>query len=245
MGHFDAVSSGPVVAKQHLIHLPVTLARKPVVGEDAVGPFGGHGRLTQLGRLRGWAERMTVRKRNDARGRVEPRRALFDHARKSPLLRTPAKPLTLILVVEALCVTCLVAANLKSPATVGNVADFSLIVVLSALFAEVGNRVEVLRRYLCSPNDLFISPTSVWLLAGVFALPLGLAALVPAVLGVHTLIRDRRAQASKPHRIVYSALALGSCSTQSRGQGRSGSTGRSWPSAPYSRWRPTGLSMSV
>ena len=148
---------------------------------------------------------MSVNARGSADARVAASRPILSRLCSSPLWRTPAKPLILILAIEALCVTCLVAANVNASASWAKIGDFGLIFALSAVFAEVGNRVEVVRRYLSSRNDVFIGVTSVWLMAAVFALPLGLVGLMPVALGVHTLIRDRRSQATKPYRIVYTS----------------------------------------
>jgi diguanylate cyclase (GGDEF)-like protein len=150
---------------------------------------------------------MTVTKRDDARGRVEPRRTLFDRAQISPLWRTPAKPLTLILAVEALSVTCLVAANVKWPGDLRHAGYLLLLFAMSAVLAESVDRVERLRRYLAATTQVFMNPTSVWFVAGAIVLPVGYAAALAALVGTHTAIRVSRHRAAPLYRTIYTAAS--------------------------------------
>jgi diguanylate cyclase (GGDEF)-like protein len=156
---------------------------------------------------------MTKRASSAAPRRVLRSRAL-SHLRTSPLWRTPAKPLTLILVVEALCVTCLVAANVKSGLAAQDWVHFGLLFALSAGFAEGIDRIERLRRYLSDSTGSFMNPVSVWLVAGAIVLPVGGALALAAAVGAHSLVRQHRHQASRLYRAIYSGstevLAAGS-----------------------------------
>ena len=88
---------------------------------------------------------MTVGTRESGAWRYAPTSPL-SRVRNWPMWRTPAKPLTLILAVEALCVTCLLLANVKSTANGTDYADFTLLFALSAVFAEAVERIERLRQ---------------------------------------------------------------------------------------------------
>ena len=124
--------------------------------------------------------------------------------RQWSLWKTSSKPLTLILVVEAAALCCLVAATVAGSATGTEWAVLALLFVLSTVFAEAVDRIEFLHRYLSAASSpVFMGPTSVWAMAGALTLPLHLALALPALVGAHTLWRMRRTRSGRPYRTAY------------------------------------------
>jgi diguanylate cyclase (GGDEF)-like protein len=111
--------------------------------------------------------------------------------------------LALIVSVEIVAVIGLTVTNLQLHPTSADLGRFVLLFSLAAVYAELGDRVDRLRRYLSASNGTGGNPASLWCLTAAFMLPVGLAGAFAAMIYVHTLIRARRHQAARAHRLVY------------------------------------------
>jgi diguanylate cyclase (GGDEF)-like protein len=147
---------------------------------------------------------MTGKRHGATSARADAPRTFFSRLLNSPLWRTPAKPLILILAVEALCVTCLVAANVKWATDWASTANLTLLFVMSVVCSEAINRVEIFRRYLAAPTGVYFDATGLWMLAGAIVLPVGLAGVLAVLIGIHTLISYHRTAGSRLLRVLYS-----------------------------------------
>jgi diguanylate cyclase (GGDEF)-like protein len=148
---------------------------------------------------------MKLTAREYAGTRIDTRSPVLSRFQNSPLWRTPAKPLILILLVEAFAVTCLVAANVIWPGTRGDAGELFVLLGLSIVLAESVDRIERLRRYLAATSEVFVNPASVWFVAGAIVLPAGYAAVLAAAIGLHTVVRVLRHRAAPLYRTLYTA----------------------------------------
>jgi len=105
--------------------------------------------------------------------------------------------------VEALCITCLVAANVHVTANRADAVNLTVLFALSVVCSEVINRVELLRRYL-TPSGVYFDATGVWMLAGALVLPVGLAGTLAVLIGCHTVVSNWRNAFSRLHKVLYS-----------------------------------------
>jgi diguanylate cyclase (GGDEF)-like protein len=126
----------------------------------------------------------------------EPSSQFFCRMRK-----TLRSPVTLIVSVEALCVTLLVFANISERPNLSDIGRFVLLGVIATAYAEGGDRIERLRRYVA--NTTFINASSLWCLAAALVLPIGLAGAFTALLYAHTLVRAHRHQSARPFQMIY------------------------------------------
>jgi diguanylate cyclase (GGDEF)-like protein len=139
----------------------------------------------------------------DSRTRSRPRRWT-----RWALWATPRPALVIILVVEAAVTILTVLALSVGHASGATLGRFALLVVLSGGYAEAGDRVERFRRYLSTSVGTMASPVAVWCFAAGLTLPPGWAALFVVVLYGHTLLRARRHESARPHRLIFTAATV-------------------------------------
>jgi diguanylate cyclase (GGDEF)-like protein len=135
---------------------------------------GERGRSSAMTRLRGWT-----------------------------LWTTPRVALTLIVSVELAAVICLTITSALTRPTTADMWRFVLLLGIATAYAELGDRVDRMRRYLSASNGTGGNPASLWCLAAAFTLPIGLAGGFAALVYVHALLRAHRHQAAHPHRLTY------------------------------------------
>jgi diguanylate cyclase (GGDEF)-like protein len=118
--------------------------------------------------------------------------------------KTPRSPLAFILSVEALCVTWLVLANASGPPALADIGRFFLLFAVAAVYAEGGDRVERLRRFVgYVENSTIVTASSLWCCAAALILPVGAAGVFVVCLHAHTLIRANRTRSNQPYRVIY------------------------------------------
>jgi diguanylate cyclase (GGDEF)-like protein len=105
--------------------------------------------------------------------------------------------------VDVVAVTWLLAANLAQRPNLDDIGRFLLLTVIATAYAEGGDRIERLRRYVA--NTTFINASSLWCLAAALVLPIGLAGAFTALLYGHTLLRAHRHQSARPVQMIYTA----------------------------------------
>ena len=99
---------------------------------------------------------------------------------------------------ELLCVTWLIVANFVSMPDLGDLRRFILLICLAALYAELGDRIERLRRFVgYVDNSVFVEGSSQWCLAAALIFKPGLAGVFVALLYGHAVLRARRHQAAQ------------------------------------------------
>lgn len=131
-------------------------------------------------------------------------RTLLSRVRSSALWKTPRSPRAFIVAAELLCVTWLVLAIFESPPDSTDLGRIVLLFCLAAFYAEVGDRIERLRRFTgYVDNSVIVEGSSQWCLAAALVLPPGLAGGFVVLLYAHALLRARRHQATQPYRLVY------------------------------------------
>ena len=101
--------------------------------------------------------------------------------RDTALWKTPRSPRVFIVSTELLCVTWLIVANFVSVPDVGDLRRFVLLICLAALYAELGDRIERLRRFAgYVDNSVFVEGSSQWCLAAALIFEPGLAGVFVA-----------------------------------------------------------------
>ncbi|MDP9091646.1 MAG: GGDEF domain-containing protein [Actinomycetota bacterium] len=103
----------------------------------------------------------------------------------------------------ALTITTLSGERLSARA----LGQLLLLFALSAVYAEATDRIDRFRRFLGS-DRAWTNTTSVWSFAAVLILPAGAAAILVAAVYLHSLIRSRRHQSARPHRLIYTAATM-------------------------------------
>lgn len=128
-------------------------------------------------------------------------------ARRWALCSIPPLARAFILALEALAVCLLVLGLARTHLDAVATIRAGLLVVLSTVFSEATNRVELLRRYLHlgGRDRVWSNPTSVWTFAAALLVPLGYAAVVVAVIYAHLLMRSRRHRLAYPYKIIFGA----------------------------------------
>ena len=143
----------------------------------------------------------------------------LSRVRRLELWSIPPRAWTFILVVQMLGVGLVVLGLVWTHVDAADATRAGLLVVLSTLYAETANRVDLLRRYLHlggrghGQGQVWSNPTSVWTFAAALLLPFGYAAVVVAVIYGHILLRSRR------HRLARSFLIVLGCATTLLGTG--------------------------
>lgn len=115
--------------------------------------------------------------------------------------------LVFLCLVEGLFATLTLAALIRAHPTSQDLARFALLACLSGAYGEVEDRVDRSRRRIASGP--YIDTTSVWIFPAVLLLPAGYTALLVVLIYTHTLIRARRHRSWLPHRIAFTAAAIG------------------------------------
>jgi len=144
--------------------------------------------------------------RNDApaSARSGARRRPLSRVRETPLWKTPRSPRALILSIELLCVTWLVLANFVITPDLADLRRFALLFCLTALYAEGGDRIERLRRFVgYADNRVTVEGSSQWCLAATLVLRPGLAGLFAVLVYGHALVRNRRHRSVQAYRLAY------------------------------------------
>ncbi len=132
------------------------------------------------------------------------RRGAVLRMRDTALWKTPRSPRVFIVSTELLCVTWLIVANFVSMPDLGDLRRFILLICLAALYAELGDRIERLRRFVgYVDNSAFVEGSSQWCLAAALIFKPGLAGVFVALLYGHAVLRARRHQAAQMYRLVY------------------------------------------
>jgi len=143
----------------------------------------------------------------------------LDRVRRWELWSIPPRAWTFILAVQVLVGALVVLVLVRTHVDAVDATRAGLLVVLSTLYAETANRVDLLRRYLHlggrgnGQGKVWSNPTSVWTFAAALLLPFGYAAVVVAVIYGHILLRSRR------HRLARSFLIVLGCATTLLGTG--------------------------
>jgi diguanylate cyclase (GGDEF)-like protein len=120
--------------------------------------------------------------------------------------KTPRSALAFILSVETLGVTWLVIANASDTVGLPDIGRFALLLLIAVAYAEGGDRIEVLRRYVgYVENSMIGNAASLWCFAAALVLPVGLAGAFTALIYSHNLLRSVRKQSAQPYRMVYTA----------------------------------------
>lgn len=139
-----------------------------------------------------------------ASGATPRARTMSRRIRHAAIWTTPRSALAVIVSVEMLCVTWLCLANAFGAYRPSDMGRFVLLFAIAAVYAESGDRIERLRRYVgYVENSLFVNASSLWCLAAALALPVGLAGTFAALLYAHNLLRARRHRATQPYRMIY------------------------------------------
>lgn len=126
--------------------------------------------------------------------------------RAAPLWKTPRSALVFILSVEALAVTWLFFESAFETVDSSAFGRFCLLILIAIAYAEGGERVEVLRRYVGYVENSTISNASgLWCFAAALVLPVGLAGAFVAALYAHVVYRSVRKSTAQPYRMVYTA----------------------------------------
>jgi diguanylate cyclase (GGDEF)-like protein len=109
---------------------------------------------------------------------------------------------------ELLCVTWLIVANFVTVPDLGDLRRFVLLICLAALYAELADRIERLRRFTgYVENSVFIEGSSQWCLAAALIFKPGLAGLFVVFVYAHGLIRARRHEATRTYRLVFTGTS--------------------------------------
>src|SRR5882757_1730041 len=109
--------------------------------------------------------------------------------------------------VDAVIAVVTVVVLAHTPASAVDAGRAALLIGLSALYAEAGDRVERLRRHL-GDGGVWANHTSVWAFAGALVLPASYAAIVVIAIYVHILVRGAVAHTARPYRIVFSCANM-------------------------------------
>lgn len=117
--------------------------------------------------------------------------------------KTPRSPVVLIVSIETLCVTWLAIANIVGRPSLSDIWRLLLLSLIATAYAEGGDRIERLRRYVA--NTTFINASSLWCLTAALVLPIGLAGAFTTLLYAHTLVRAHRHQSARPFQMIYTA----------------------------------------
>lgn len=134
------------------------------------------------------------------------RRGRVVRVRNAALWKTPRSVLTVILSVEALCVTWLVIANVYETVTLPDIGRFILLFVVAVAYTEGGDRIEALRRFAgYVENSVIGNAASLWCFAAALVLPTGLTGVFAALIYAHILYRATRRKSAQPYRILYTA----------------------------------------
>ncbi len=140
----------------------------------------------------------------DARAsRGAPSRARSWTPRHWSLWRTPARPLTLILSVEALCLTVLALLATQIRLESADLGHFALLFAIAVLYASLGDRFDRIRRFLLT--DKMGNAATLWCFAAALVLPVALAGIFTAAVYGHALLRAAPHKAARVHRLVYTA----------------------------------------
>lgn len=135
-------------------------------------------------------------------------RSPMSRVRESALWKTPRSPRAFILAAELLCVTWLIVANFVLAPDLAQYRRFILLFCVAALYSELGDRIERLRRFAgYVDNSVFVEGSSQWCLAAAFVFRPGLAGLFVVLLYGHTLLRARRHNATQPYRLIFTATS--------------------------------------
>ncbi len=118
--------------------------------------------------------------------------------------KTSRSALLLILSAELAAVIWLITANLHGSPTMSDFGRLLLIFAVAAVYAEGGDRIERLRRYVgYVDNSTFINASSLWCFAAALVLPVGLAGACSVAIYAHALFRAKRHRSAKPFRMIY------------------------------------------
>jgi diguanylate cyclase (GGDEF)-like protein len=137
------------------------------------------------------------------RSGVAGRRPALARARDWSLWSTPKVALALIVAVDVAAVIGLTITATQTSPTTADIWRSVLLFVLAATYAEVGDRVDRLRRYLSASNGTGGNPASLWCLAAACTLPVGMAGGFAVLVYAHALLRAHRHRGAYPHRLAY------------------------------------------
>lgn len=135
----------------------------------------------------------------------------LDRVRRWELWSIPPRAWTFILAVQVLVGALVVLVLVRTHVDAVDATRAGLLVVLSTLYAETANRVDLLRRYLHlggrghGQGQVWSNPTSVWTFAAALLLPAGYAAAVAVVIYAHIFWRSRRHRLGRSYQIVFGA----------------------------------------
>jgi len=131
----------------------------------------------------------------------------LSRVRRLELWSTPPRARAFMLTIEVAVAALVVLTLLHTHPDAGAASHAGLLVVLSTLYAETANRVDLLRRYLHlgGRGQVWSNPTSVWTFAAALLLPAGYAAAVAVVIYAHIFWRSRRHRLGRSYQIVFGA----------------------------------------